>query len=283
MKNLFVILVSLLAAFPAAAQAIDLTWWGAVAAGDAVPEVSDPDGNPCAVIRLETPLSGWTFEAGLDGVMDTRSGQGYIYVYVPAYARSITVSHPLWGAVRHWPFPETLSEGTVYSCVLSAGPPKVPEPPVRKGPSFREIVSAPEDSRFCQHFVDLYMGFPKDGDKRLGLSYTWVGGRLGPYVSAATDFCGGYSLFGGASWRVTDPELASLDWQLYGGLGTVDGHIGVDVGTRFGWTSEHRLSRWDFGVGCQLAPGMVMPTLSVGLFIWGIPLSVGLCLVIGAI
>jgi hypothetical protein len=276
-KRILLISVLALLGVPAGAQ-VGLYDFRAVPSGETV-SVTDPDGRPCAVLRLETSISGWTFEAGLDGIMETRREKGCIYVYVPASARSVTVAHPQLGAVRNWPFPVTLQEGCTYSASLLKPVKKAVSKPVRKSVSLGDVFTVPVDSRFCQHFVDCYMGFPKDSECWTGLSYTWVGNHIGPYISVGTNFCEEYSLFGGVSWRITDPTAASLDWQIYGGLGSVRGGFGADFGVRFGWAADYQLSRWDFGFGCQLSPGLVVPTVSVGLCIWGIPVLVGIGLV----
>ena len=122
-----------------------------------------------------------------------------------------------------------------------------------------------------------------DDDYRIGVSYTWIGNRVGPYLSVSTDFDGGFSAFGGAAVRLSNPKTASLDWQVYGGAGLMDGMFGFDVGTRFGWRSSHSLSHWDFGFGCQFSQGIIMPTVSVGFYIWGIPALVGIGLIACAI
>ena len=34
--------------------------------------------------------------------------------------------------------------------------------------------------------------------------------------------------------------------------------------------------RWDFGFGCQFTRGTITPTVSLGLYIWGIPTLIGI-------
>ena len=139
----------------------------------------------------------------------------------------------------------------------------------------------------------MYVGFAlskEDGgryvmndDYRIGVSYTWIGNRVGPYLSVSTDFDGGFSVFGGAALRLTNPKTAILDWQVYGGAGLMDREFGFDVGTRFGWRSSHSLSHWDFGFGCQFYRDQIVPSVSVGLCIWGIPVVLGIFIAAGAI
>ena len=53
------------------------------AAADARTSVDDPDGQLCSVLKLETKLNGWTFDAGLAGIIDTRYGDG-IRIWCPS-------------------------------------------------------------------------------------------------------------------------------------------------------------------------------------------------------
>lgn len=258
--------------------------------------VPDPDGLPCAVLKLETRLSGWTFDAGLAGIMDTRYESGTIWLYIPAGARKLTVAHKEYGVLRDWPFPVPLESGRTYSMTLSYERPRqtaVPKAaPARTvgapAKTTRQVATAPaaEERRFSDHFTDLWLGiacsnewgggFEADGDLWCGFSYTWIGNRVGPYASVGINLDEGFAVIGGAAFRLTDPSAGALDWQLYGGAGLIDGSLGAEVGTRFGWRSSYRLSHWDFGFGCQFTRDRIIPTVSVGLYIWGIPVMVGL-------
>lgn len=283
------------------------------AASDVRTALLDPDGRLCAVLKLETGQTGWTFDAGLAGIMDTRHEAGIIWLYVPASARKLTVAHKEYGVLRDWDFPVSLEPGRTYTMRLSyerSRPATAPRSGASRtaaaSPQLQRRSAAPqaafiperktvrsEERSFCNHFVDCYAGFSCtkeyggqyefSDDCWLGFTYTWVGSRVGPYVSAGFNLDGGYSVIGGAAFRLTDPRTASLDWQLYGGAGLIDGGFGFDVGTRFGWRSSSRLSHWDFGFGCQFFQGGVMPTVNVGLYIWGIPAVIGLGLVVGSI
>lgn len=259
------------------------------AAADLRTAVADPDGQLCAALKLETKQTGWTFDAGFDGIMDAKYGDGIILLYVPASARKLTVAHSRYGVLRDWGFPVSLEPGRTYTMKLSY------ERPRQKSPAQHPVIvpapTAPTriQSSFCSHFVDFYAGFDCsrsyddyyafDDEAWFGFSYTWIGNRVGPYMSLALNTDGGFSVLGGAVFRLTDPRTASLDWQLYGGAGLIDRNIGLDIGTRFAWRSSRSLSRWDFGFGCQFSKETVMPTVSVGFYIWGIPVLVGIGLV----
>ena len=291
------------------------------AAADVRTSVVDPDGQLCSVLKLETKLTGWTFDAGLAGIIETRYGDGIIWIYVPASARMLTVAHSEYGVLRDWSFPVSLEPGRTYTMRLSYERPRQTSPakhPVKVSPQTTRPEASPSAPRritpplpsmvahnaprydaspsgwaFCDHFVDFYMGFncskdyedhySFDDEAWLGFSYTWIGNRVGPYASLAFNADECFSVLGGVAFRFTDPGSATLDWQLYGGAGLIDECLGFDVGARFAWRSAHKLSHWDFGFGCQFSQGTIIPTVSVGLYIWGIPAVIGLGLVCGGL
>ena len=287
------------------------------AATDIRTSVADPDGQLCAILKLETKQSGWTFDAGLEGIIDTRYGDGIIWIYLPASARKLTVAHREYGVLRDWVFPFPLEPGRTYTMKLSyerplqTSPAKVlpqttrawaspsaprritPPPPSMVAYNAPRYDASPSGRAFCDHFVDFYMGFncskdygdyySFDDEAWLGFSYTWIGNRVGPYVSLAFNADESFSILGGVAFRLTDPKTATMDWHLYGGAGLIDECLGFDVGTRFAWRSSQKLSHWDFGFGCQFSQGSITPTVSVGLYIWGIPTVLCLGLICGGI
>ena len=261
--------------------------------------VTDPDGNLCAVLRMETKLTGLTFEAGLSGIMDVRYGEGVVYVYLPRSARKISVAHKDYEALRDWPIPVTLEAGRTYSMKLTAEKPK-PKPQPASRPSPKPYspskpaptpISIPQPMDFCTHFIDAYVGFQCYefdygfglDDYWVGASYTWLEKRVGGYVSAGVDMDVAFSLFAGPAVRLTNPETLGLDLQLYSGIGVMNGCFAVDTGLRFAWRSKYDVSLWDFSIGCQYYDKTIVPTVSVGLGIWGIPVVIGLGLVVLAV
>jgi len=293
-------------------------------AAEARTAISDPDGRLCALLKLETRQNGWTFDAGLAGIVDTRYEEGVIWLYVPASARKLTVSHKEYGVLREWSIPAPLEPGRTYAMRLTYERPRqtdadsrpgssatkstprpviVSQQPRRVAPPVPQIYNTMDwaavfpqgagEKSFSRHFADMYMGFActkeysdyyeMNEDYWFGLTYTWIGNRAGPYLSLALDVDGCFSFFGGAAFRLTNPKTAALDWQVYGGAGLMDGVFAFDVGTRFGWRSSYSLSHWDFGFGCQFSQGIIMPTVSVGFCIWGIPTLVGIGLIACAI
>ena len=73
----------LLAALPclgAAAQEIRITGFspsGPTAVSGDAPVRLDADGRPCALLRMETSRDGWTFDAGLCGIVDVARGRRF--------------------------------------------------------------------------------------------------------------------------------------------------------------------------------------------------------------
>lgn len=212
--------------------------------------VTDPDGNLCAVLRMETKLTGLTFEAGLSGIMDVRYGDGVIYVFIPRSARKISVAHKDYEALRDWPIPVTLEAGRTYSMKLTVETPKpkpspapaknasqapartqtnIPAAKTVQHPVKKEFSVVPETKDFCTHFIDAYVGFQcyefdygfSMDDYWVGASYTWLEKRVGGYVSAGVDMDVAFSLFAGPAVRLTNPETLGLDLQLYSGIGVL--------------------------------------------------------------
>lgn len=136
------------------------------------------------------------------------------------------------------------------------------------------------DKGFSEYFFDTYLGLANYGqDFWTGFNCVWMTEDRGPYVSVGTDFVGGWSVFSGAAVRLTDESEYSIDWQLYAGIGSVCGRFGFNVGTRLGWETDTIFSKWDVGVGFQVYEHNVSPTLTLGLYIWGIPTVVTIGLV----
>ena len=316
MKHATLILVLLLLGASSWGQTLRISdFKAAVADGagaDVRTAVTDPDGELCAVLRMETRLTGLTFEAGLSGIMDVRYGDGVIYLFIPRSARKISVAHKDYEALRDYPIPMTLEAGRSYSMKLTIDQPKpkpspapankVSQAPARtqtynpaaktvQQPVRKEFSVVPETKDFCTHFIDAYVGFQcyefdygfSMDDYWVGASYTWLEKRVGGYVSAGIDMDVAFSLFAGPAVRLTSPETSGLDLQLYSGIGVMNGSFAVDTGIRFAWRSKYDISFWDFSIGCQYYDKTIGPTVSVGIGIWGIPVVIGLGLVVLAV
>ena len=295
----FTTILTLLISAVAGAQSIRISDFKPSIADAAAPDaVLDADGALCAVLRMETRESGWTFEAGMAGITDVMYGKDVIYVYVPAGARILSVAHPNATPLRNWDIPQRLEPGRTYSMKLEIfvpqpAPVEKPRPVVSKPtpkPTTSPVISNRVDEKdFCWHFTDAYLGFVNDREGYtdecfVGLRYTYLQQRVGPYISAAFSTDEMSAFFAGAAYRFTRPESSDLDFQAYGGIGLAYGSLlAGEAGIRFGWKSNHKLSGLDFGVGCQFWKGAFVPTVEVGLYIWGVPVVLGLCLALHAL
>ena len=259
--------------------------------------VNDFDGHPCAVLRLETALSGWSFDAGLAGIVDVVVGKDAVEVYVPASARSITVARDGCLPLREWAFPEPLKAGRTYCMRLGleyrrSEPPRQavtytkPVEPVRPAQTYTPAPYSPPSSAasgvygFCTSFLTLSLGFDLEEICSASLKYTHINNRVGPYVGLGLNFDGGGMLLGGAAFRLTDESRTGLDLQYYLGVG-IGSPLTIDTGIRFAFRSDLSLSSWDFGFGVQFCGDGILPTVELGFLIWGIPVLLGLGLALG--
>ena len=66
--------------------------------------LKDQNGDVCAIIKVVTTQTGFSFDCGQIGVVKTVAKTSEIWVYVPFGARRITISHPQLGLLRDYPF-----------------------------------------------------------------------------------------------------------------------------------------------------------------------------------
>ena len=236
-----------------------------------------------------TSEEGWTFEAGVLGVMDVRRSDYTVAVYLPAVARSLAISHPVHSRME-WAIPEALEEGAAYSAVLKGEERRRPAPAPTPAPSFRveekspfhfpDLADIDNGEGFCTSFLTLSLGFDFDELCSASLKYTYINERIGPYFGFGVNYDGGGMFLCGAAFRLTDEYKTGLDLQYYLGLGLGE-PVTIDTGVRFAFRSSVSLSQWDIGVGVQLCCGELLPTVELGFFIWGVPVLLGLGLVLG--
>ena len=79
--------------------------------------VEDSDGDKCAIIKVETPYTGFNFDTGVLKVIRTVQRPGEIWVYVPKGVKKLTIGHEK-GVLREYLLSETTEEGVVYALKL---------------------------------------------------------------------------------------------------------------------------------------------------------------------
>ncbi len=83
--------------------------------------VLDQNGDKCALIKVETTQTGFTFDVGQLGVTKTVQKPGEIWVYVPAGVRRITVSHAQLGILRDYDLGMAVQKARTYLLKLTTG------------------------------------------------------------------------------------------------------------------------------------------------------------------
>ncbi|MEI7423562.1 MAG: PEGA domain-containing protein [Prolixibacteraceae bacterium] len=81
----------------------------------------DQNGDLCAIIKVVTTQTGFTFDCGQIGIIKTVQKPSEIWVYVPYGAKRITISHPYLGILRDYQLPLNIEKATVYELVLISG------------------------------------------------------------------------------------------------------------------------------------------------------------------
>ena len=82
--------------------------------------VMDQNGQKCALIKVETTQTGFSFDAGSLGVVKTEQKVGEIWVYVPEGVKRLTISHQQFGVLRDYDLGQTLKRAKAYILKLNA-------------------------------------------------------------------------------------------------------------------------------------------------------------------
>ncbi len=81
----------------------------------------DQNGEVAALIRVVTTESGFSFEGGSLGIIDTRQQVSEIWVWVPRGLRKISIFHPYLGVLRDYVFPVEIEAERTYEMTLVTG------------------------------------------------------------------------------------------------------------------------------------------------------------------
>jgi hypothetical protein len=83
--------------------------------------LKDQNGDVCAIIKVVTTQTGFSFDCGITGVMKTIQKPSEIWVYLPYGAKRITITHPQLGQIRDYFFTVPIEKASVYELVLITG------------------------------------------------------------------------------------------------------------------------------------------------------------------
>lgn len=78
----------------------------------------DQNGEVAALIKIVTTQTGFTFEGGTLGIVDTKQTSGEVWVWVPRAARKITIKHQEFGVLRDYYYPVEIEAERTYEMVL---------------------------------------------------------------------------------------------------------------------------------------------------------------------
>jgi hypothetical protein len=81
----------------------------------------DQNGEMAALIKVITTQTGFSWEAGMLGIVTTEQKVAEIWVYVPPGSQRITVKHPRLGQLRNYAYPMPIESATVYEMRLVTG------------------------------------------------------------------------------------------------------------------------------------------------------------------
>lgn len=125
MKRLFTLFIILLTVFAVHAQNLSVESFRMdikdLTANTAGTTVLDQNGEKCALIKVETTQTGFSFNTGSLGVMKTDQHVGEIWVYVPEGVKRITISHQQLGILRDYELGETVKRARTYILKLITG------------------------------------------------------------------------------------------------------------------------------------------------------------------
>ncbi|MFZ4726272.1 MAG: PEGA domain-containing protein [Paludibacter sp.] len=81
----------------------------------------DQNGDVCAIIKVETTQTGFSWEPDGLGIMAAVPQVGEYWLYVPYGAKRLTIKHPVLGILRDYIYPLPIEKATVYVMTLVTG------------------------------------------------------------------------------------------------------------------------------------------------------------------
>ena len=125
MKRIVIILVFVLSALGTAAQSISVKSFQALpmdmTASSLEGKRIDQNGEVAALIKVVTTETGFTFEGGSLGIVDSKQETGEVWVWVPKLSKKITIKHQQLGVLRDYRYPIEIEAEHTYEMVLTTG------------------------------------------------------------------------------------------------------------------------------------------------------------------
>ena len=81
----------------------------------------DQNGEKAALIKIQAPERGFTFDGGSLGIVAREEHDGEIWLYVPRQAKKLTVQHKDYGVLREYYYPVPIEGARTYEMYLDIG------------------------------------------------------------------------------------------------------------------------------------------------------------------
>ena len=81
----------------------------------------DQNGHAAALIKIVTTETGFAFDGGTLGIVDSKQKVGEIWVWVPYGSRKISIMHQQLGVLRDYRYPIEIESERTYEMVLTTG------------------------------------------------------------------------------------------------------------------------------------------------------------------
>ena len=84
-------------------------------------EKPDQNGEKAALIKIQTPERGFSFDGGMQGIVATEEHVGEIWLYVPRRAQKLIIQHRDYGVLRDYFYPIPIEGGKTYELLVDIG------------------------------------------------------------------------------------------------------------------------------------------------------------------
>ena len=81
----------------------------------------DMNGETAALIKIQTPERGFSFDGGMQGIVASEEHAGEIWLYVPRRAQKLIIQHQDYGVLRDYFYPINIEGGKTYEMLIDIG------------------------------------------------------------------------------------------------------------------------------------------------------------------
>lgn len=82
---------------------------------------TDMNGETAALIKIQTPERGFSFDGGMQGIVASEEHAGELWLYVPRRAQKLIIQHPDYGVLRDYYYPIPIQGGKTYEMLIDIG------------------------------------------------------------------------------------------------------------------------------------------------------------------